>query len=75
LQVKRLGLANKLFFPLMLVAGLVVGYGAILQRLINSWGSGDNSYGYLIIPLFVHPASPGRGSRLHGNPDFCRDKD
>ncbi len=30
------------------------GIGPFLQRLLLSWDSGDNSYGYLVIPLFLY---------------------
>lgn len=47
-------LLRKIVFPLLIVSGLVLGYLPLFQRLISTWDSGDNSYGYLIIPLFLY---------------------
>lgn len=47
-------LSRKILFPLLLVGCLVLGYWPLLQRLISTWDSGDNSYGYLVIPLFLY---------------------
>lgn len=43
-----------LVFLTLMLGGLVLGYWPVFQRLIRSWNSGDNSYGYLIIPLFLY---------------------
>lgn len=47
-------LARNIFFPLLILGGLGLGYWPLFQRLTSSWDSGDNSYGYLIIPLFIY---------------------
>jgi len=47
-------LSRNTLFPLLILGGLVLGYWPLFQRLIITWGSGDNSYGYLIIPLFLY---------------------
>lgn len=43
-----------IIFPLILICCLTLGYWPTLQRLISSWATGDNSYGYLVIPLFLY---------------------
>ncbi|HIJ91204.1 MAG: VPLPA-CTERM-specific exosortase XrtD [Desulfobulbaceae bacterium] len=51
-QVKQWG-TDTFIAPLLLLGGLVLGYWSVFQRLMITWDSGDNSYGYLVIPLFL----------------------
>ncbi|MDH5297920.1 MAG: EpsI family protein, partial [Desulfobulbaceae bacterium] len=45
---------GRMLYPLLMAACLAAGFGVFWQRLVGQWGSGDNSYGYLIIPLFAY---------------------
>lgn len=55
-----------LVFPLLILGCLVLGYWPLLQRLIITWDSGDNSYGYLVIPLFLYLCWEKRASFRFG---------
>lgn len=39
---------------LIILAGFSIGYWPVIQKLLFRWESGDNSYCYLIIPLFIY---------------------
>jgi exosortase D (VPLPA-CTERM-specific) len=41
-------------FPSAILACFTVAYWPIFQKLAKQWSSGDNSYCYLIIPLFLY---------------------
>ena len=43
-----------LVFPLLFVACFVLTRWPAFQRLFSRWEIGDNSYGYLIVPLFLY---------------------
>ncbi len=38
----------------LMVAVFLPSFWPVLQKLANSWGNDDNSYGYLIVPLFFY---------------------
>jgi exosortase D (VPLPA-CTERM-specific) len=44
----------KYLLPGLMIACLLLGFYPVTQKLIARWGSGDNSYGYLIVPLFLY---------------------
>lgn len=44
----------KVVLPLLMLASLVAGYWVFFQRMALMWDSGDNSYGYLVVPLFFY---------------------
>lgn len=46
--------SRALIFSLLSMAALFAGFWHILQKLIQRWGSGDNSYAYLVFPLFLY---------------------
>lgn len=54
LTESRLTVVRTSVFPLLILGSLVLGYWPLFQRLTSTWDSGDNSYGYLIIPLFLY---------------------
>jgi exosortase D (VPLPA-CTERM-specific) len=39
---------------MMFLGGLVIGFWPLFQRLVIIWNTGDNSYGYLVVPLFFY---------------------
>jgi len=48
---------DKLITPiciLLILTFLIIAYPSIFQKLIKDWSSGDNSYGYLVVPLFLY---------------------
>ena len=40
--------------PGLMIAGFMIGFYPIAQKLMIRWDSGDNSYCYLIVPLFLY---------------------
>ena len=38
----------------LMIAGFMIGFYPIAQKLMIRWDSGDNSYCYLIVPLFLY---------------------
>lgn len=45
---------NNPFCFLLLVASLGTGFWPVMQKLFLRWASGDNSYCYLVVPLFLY---------------------
>jgi exosortase D (VPLPA-CTERM-specific) len=45
---------TKYIYAFAMLACLVVAYMAIYQKLGTHWAKGDNSYCYLVIPLFIY---------------------
>jgi exosortase D (VPLPA-CTERM-specific) len=43
-----------LSLPVAALAFFIVGYWPFFQKLVSLWDSGDNNYGYLIVPLFFY---------------------
>lgn len=41
-------------FPLIILSVFMIGYWPVFQKLFIRWSSGDNSYCYLIVPLFFY---------------------
>jgi len=41
-------------FPLIILSVFMIGYWPVFQKLFIRWGGGDNSYCYLIVPLFAY---------------------
>jgi len=41
-------------FPLVILACFGVAYWPAFQKLVKQWSAGDNSYCYLIVPLFAY---------------------
>ncbi len=42
------------FLGLSLLTVFLIGYLPVFQKLAVQWDTGDNSYGYLIVPLFLY---------------------
>ena len=40
-----------MFFPMVMVLFLAIGFRDLLPKMMLQWDAGDNSYGYMIIPL------------------------
>ena len=40
--------------PLVVIAAIIASYWPILEKLNFRWSSGDNSYCYLVVPLFLY---------------------
>ncbi len=51
----------KIAFPLAILACVVIGFWPIFPKLARQWSSGDNSYCYLIVPLFLYLCWEERG--------------
>ncbi len=45
---------NNFLYFLFLLACLTAGFWSVLQKLAIRWSSGDNSYCYLVVPLFLY---------------------
>ncbi|MBI5557992.1 MAG: VPLPA-CTERM-specific exosortase XrtD [Deltaproteobacteria bacterium] len=43
-----------LFFPFAVLASIIIGYWPILQKLALQWSKDDNSYCYLVVPVFLY---------------------
>lgn len=41
-------------FPGLILAAFVLGFLPLIQKIVMRWDNGDNSYCYLIVPLFVY---------------------
>jgi EpsI family protein len=53
--------------PLVILSVFMIGYWPTFQKLMIRWGSGDNSYCYLIIPLFIYLCWDMRHASHAGN--------
>ena len=53
-------------FPALILAVFLIGYQAVFQKLFFRWGGGDNSYCYLIVPLFIYLLWDLRRSKDYG---------
>ena len=45
---------TRFIFPLVIIACLILSYWSVFPKLIGHWDGGDNSYCYLIIPIFLY---------------------
>ena len=45
---------SRFIFPLVIIACLIISYWSVFPKLIGHWDGGDNSYCYLVIPLFLY---------------------
>ena len=53
-------------FPLIILSVFLIGYWTILHKMSIRWGGGDNSYCYLIVPLFAYLLWEQRGIKGEG---------
>jgi EpsI family protein len=52
--------------PLVILTCFAVAYWPVFQKLLNKWSGGDNSYCYLIVPLFAYLLwEKSKGPRLN----------
>jgi exosortase D (VPLPA-CTERM-specific) len=45
---------SRFIFPLVIIVCLIFSYWSVFPQLIGHWDDGDNSYCYLVIPLFLY---------------------
>ena len=41
-------------FPLIILGVFLIGYWPVFQKMLIRWDGSDNSYCYLIVPLFLY---------------------
>lgn len=70
IQSKTFAMVNqnlmKYLFPGLMFACLLLGLHPVTQKLLSRWGDGDNSYCYLIAPLFLYLCWEKRGEFQFG---------
>ena len=52
--------------PLVILTCFAIAYWPAFQKLVKQWSAGDNSYCYLIVPLFLYLLWDMRGAQAKG---------
>ena len=52
--------------PLVILTCFAIAYSPAFQKLVKQWSAGDNSYCYLIVPLFLYLLWDMRGAQRSG---------